>query len=154
MCVRAAKSRGLEHAVLPGGHLNVTEPCSLVSKLRQLRAWGLIVIAARQNDSNIPPILSLACREAGARLVLVSDEQAFETSSNDTKTAARYFAPDYPAAPLPGKTLLIFRGAPNEIDAIIDLMIDGEHGTWTYGMPLNLRGVPIPQRQSRFSSIK
>jgi dTDP-4-dehydrorhamnose reductase len=154
MCVRAAKSRGLEHAVLPGGHLNVTEPCSLVSKLRQLRAWGLIVIAARQNDSDIPPILSLACREAGARLVLVSDEQAFETSSNDTKTAARYFAPDYPAAPLPGKTLLIFRGAPNEIDAIIDLMIDGEHGTWTYGMPLNLRGVPIPQRQSRFSSIK
>lgn len=133
LCENAARRRGLEYVALPDNQFEARSSASLVSTLQQLHAWALIRLAAPGVSRESQQFLSHACCKAGTKLAVLSEGQAFEPSSKDPDRpgmAARCAVADNTSEP--SAAPLIFRGAHNSIDALIDLMIDGEHGNWTY----------------------
>jgi dTDP-4-dehydrorhamnose reductase len=137
MCVRAAKGRGIESAVLAGHHFAAV-PDSLAATLRNLRAWALIQLATGPISPDYCRSLLPACRKIGARVVLISDRAPAEPLScvpelsQDSGFAAVHHAAENQEVRSECKAPLIFCGAPHAIDAIIDLVIDDEQGIWTY----------------------
>jgi dTDP-4-dehydrorhamnose reductase len=137
-CELAAGRRGLEHLLLAGSKLEGEVPEILVATLRPLRPWALVDtrgLASGPIDSKNRAALSRACCEVGAQLALISDEQVSEPRLYDPGHGMSPVC-DFAVAGHPGRepssqAPLLFRGDPDSIDIIIDLIIDGAQGLWS-----------------------
>src|SRR4051794_3319205 len=138
----AARIRGLDSAPVGGAESDIADPGRLASSLHQRMPWAIIDTrgVSRSCQPGYPSTserLAAACAQLDLPLALFSGDwsaQHRDYYAGPTRTGA---APVHDGCNeferrimQVHKRALIVRAAPHSVDAMFDLLVDGERGVW------------------------
>jgi dTDP-4-dehydrorhamnose reductase len=137
----AARVRGLDSVLVGGSELDIADPGVLASKLWERMPWAIIDAHANRGsqqseDPSTSEPVAAACAQLKLPLAVLSGDWSSQHHyySGPTRIGAALVADgcnefERRIMQLHNRALIV-RAAPHSIDAMFDLLVDGERGVW------------------------